>query len=335
MKSHFKLLAAVLSFSLLGGCVPKSREKLSESSQTASESASLGISSVTPETPSAPEESAPTGEPTFLIGLDGKAILTSEITKLENTDKTAEMLSEGDVGAMALCEGFAYMKEPAGIAYGSYANPELFDAAHFDFFGEMPENTNDWKRVYVGDEICGLKLKSASSLFYVNDNTKRTFPERFYSHYDPMTMEPVVCEFEGTITIDGFLSINHNSVQYPLDNEWISFTPAEDKLPVMAGNIIDNETGYKTDFGFCTPYTSQDFACLNENSNIKLGCLKDVTCDMGGLGTGDLAYVRATFGNLTCAANTYTATLENVELLSGILAHIEDDTTGGHGTLGI
>lgn len=339
MRSKNSICAFSLSLALLplilGGCSDKSG---GESSQTASstttESAPAVSSEPTPEAPFAPAESKPAGEPTFLIGLDGKAVLTSEITRLENTDKTAETLTADNEGAVAVCEGFAYMKEPAGIAYGSYTNPELFDVANFDFLGEMPENKNEWKRVYVGEEICGLKLKSASSLFYVKDYAKRTFPERYYTTYYPATMEPVVCEFEGTITIDGFLSINANSVQYPTENEIMLFTPAEDKFPVMAGNIIDNEKGYKTDFGFCWPFISQDFACVNENPNIKLGCLKDVTCDMGGLGSGDLAYVRATLTNVKCGVNAYSATLENIELLSGILAHLEDDTTGGHGTMG-
>lgn len=55
---------------------------------------------------SAPSE--PVGEPTFLIGLDGKAILTSEITRLENTDKTAETLTEDDLWAETYCEGFPF-----------------------------------------------------------------------------------------------------------------------------------------------------------------------------------------------------------------------------------
>ena len=122
----------------------------------------------------------------------------------------------------------------------------------------MPENKNEWKRVYVGDEICGLKLKNGSSLFYIKEHQKYAFPERFYSLYDRTTEQPAICEFEGTITIDGFLHINANSVQYPDTSEFMLFTPAEDKLPVMAGHTIDEEKGYKTDYVFCTPFNTFD-----------------------------------------------------------------------------
>lgn len=105
----YKVFAIIFSIPLIvlifGGCSKKTGE---DSSQTASTSSSSEISSVISEASSAPEESAPTGEPTFLIGLDGRAILTSEITKLEATDKTAETLTEDDLYAEAYCDGFTY-----------------------------------------------------------------------------------------------------------------------------------------------------------------------------------------------------------------------------------
>ncbi len=343
MKSRIAVCVLSLSIAILsltlGGCSNDQYASQSSikpySENSANESAQMEYSESNPEnssdksqdnSPNSSAPSAPSGEPTFLIGLDGKPILTSEITRLENTDKTAETLTKDDIGALALCDGFVYLKEPSGTAYNSYTNPELFDIPGFEFLGELPENKNEWKRVYVGDEICGLKLKKASSMFYVNDYESYLFPERFYSPYNPETNENPVCEFEGTITIDGFLYICPNSVQYPESNEFMTFTPAEDKLPVMAGFNADKDVGYKTEFMYCTPFNSFDWACVNENSDIRLGYLKNVTCDMGKLGSGDLAYVRATFGNLVCSANSYNATLENVELLSDVLKHDKDET---------
>ena len=328
LKKSAYILSMTLMILSLGGCSDKT-DSSQDSTQNSSESTTNTSSQSENSNDNSVDSSistAPIGEPTFLIGLDGKPVLTSEITRLENTDKTAETLTKDDIGAAAFCDGFVYLKEPLGTAYNSYTNPELFDIPGFEFLGELPENKNEWKRVYVGDEICGLKLKKASSMFYVNDYDNYSFPERYYSPYDPETAENPVCEFEGTITIDGFLYINPNSVQYSESSEFINFTPAEDKLPVMAGFNADKDSGYKTEFMYCTPFNSFDWACVNENSNIRLGYLKDVTCDMGKLGSGDLAYVRATFGNLACSANTYTATLENVELLSDILKHDKDET---------
>ena len=65
----------------------------SENSESSSENS---LSSGTLGTPPVSSE-----EPTIFIGLDGKPILTSEITKLENTDKTAETLTEDDRWAPA------------------------------------------------------------------------------------------------------------------------------------------------------------------------------------------------------------------------------------------
>ena len=47
---------------------------------------------------------------------------------------------------------------------------------------------------------------------------------------------------------------------------------------------------------------------------------------MDGLGVGDVAYARLTLGNIRCVGRIAEATLENVELLSDILAHDKDVT---------
>lgn len=175
-----KIAAAALLFFLLtafAGCGGKSSGSDSENVISEPESAlqSSDESGISAEESSQPD--APTGEPTFFIGLDGKAVLTSEITWLDNTDKNAETLTKDDLGAVAFCDGFTYVKEPSGIAFNSYSDPEKFDGT--DFLGDEAENTNEWKRVYVGDEICGLKVRSASAVFDVEDyEDARDFPGR-------------------------------------------------------------------------------------------------------------------------------------------------------------
>ena len=267
---------------------------------------------------SLPEESEPAGEPTFLIGLDGNAILTNEITRLEDTDKTAETLTEDDLWADIYCDGFTYLKEPCGVGYSQYKNPELFDEN--SFIGEAPEIKNEWKRVNVGDEICGFKGMSATTHFAVNDWEDHKFPARYY-----YTRENF-CELEGTVELEGYLQVTSRSVQYPTSGELLIFYPCESKLPLMPCNEVDDEKGFQTVFGTHCIYNNFDILYANESGDITLGYYNDAACDLDGLGVGDVAYARVTLGNLGLFNGGIGATLENVELLSDILAHNEDDT---------
>ena len=271
--------------------------------------------------------SIPSGEPTFLIGPDGKAILTSEITRLEKTDKTAETLTKDDLWADIYCDGFAYYKEPCGIGYDNYKNPELFDGTHF--IGEVPENTNVWKRVYVGDEIFGLKVKSATAHFAVNDWDEYTFPARyFHGNENGIEFEGNGIEFEGTIEAEGFLQIYKRTVRYPETSEMMWFYPSNIDLPLDPNSFgtKDSETGFTTRFETNLVYDHIDeFSCAGEFSDIHLGYLADANCDMDGLGVGDIAYARVTLGNIKVYNCGATATLEKVELISDILAHDDND----------
>ena len=260
------------------------------------------------------------GEPTFLIGPDGKAILTSEITRLENTDKTAETLTEDDLWADVYCDGFAYYKEPCGIGYDNYKNPELFYA--YGFIGEIPEDTNEWKRVNVGDEIFGLKVKSATSHFRVNDWDEYTFPARYYYDNDNGI------ELEGTIEVEGYLQVYKRTDGNTEISEMMWVFPSTAELPIapLPIDFADKEEGFKTIFESHSVYDHiYEFFYVGEFSEISLGYFSDADCDMDGLGVGDVAYARVTLSNITCYNNSASAKLEKVELLSDILAHDEDD----------
>lgn len=312
-----KFSAAALAFFLLpafAGCGGKSSGSDSENVISATESAlqSSSESSISAEESSA--TGVPTGELTFFIGLDGKAVLTSEITWLDNTDKTAETLTKDDLGAVAFCDGFTYFKEPSGIAFNSYSDPEKFDGT--DFLGGDAENTNEWKRVCVGDEICGLKVRSASVVFDVEDyEDARDFPGRYLSIYNVGS-----CELEGTIDIEGFLQVLPDSM-YQETSQLVEFFPCESKLPIMPG-IPDSEKGYTT------PVSRQvygGFGIFGEQGCIGFGHLSNITCDMDGIGRGDIAYARVTLGNIRCAGGSISATLEKVERISDILIHNDDE----------
>lgn len=339
MKRFTAIICTIAMTAVLGGCSANDAESINiypQNSTTQSENNDgSSVSGNTESTPqnseeNSPAESAPTapqGEPTFLIGLDGKTILTSEITRLEDTDKTAETLTEDDLWAKVHCEGFAYYKEPLNIGYNNYQNPELFDG--FKFLGDIPENKNEWKRVYVGDEICGLNVKSASVNFFVHDWEDYKFPERY------VCANENCIEFEGTKEAEGFLEVNKNSVQYPETNGLMWFYPTSINLPIVPTSLdLDDEKGFVRRMGITGTYNHNlDFLAFGEFDYVNLGNISDVECDMNGIGTGDIAYVRVTLKDIR-VGGAVGAKLENVELLSDILAHTEDDTTGGHGTMG-
>ena len=265
----------------------------------------------------------PDDEIPFLIGPDGKAIRKSEITSIWNTDKTVETLTEDDLGAEIYCEGFAYYKEPCGIGYDSFKNPELFYGS--DFLGDVPENKNEWKRVYVGDEIFGLKVKSASAYFHIDDRYDFTFPARYFCN------QGYSIEFEGTIEAEGILQVNSHVVPANVaygEDEMIYFYPTIMELPLVPTLAsVDKDNGFETRFGSHSLINANAFCYVGEFDPILLGYFRDAWCDMDWLGVGDIAYARVTLRNICCHdGGDIVATLEKVELLSDLIAHVDDFT---------
>ena len=316
------LVIAALPLVSLAGC-SDSQSSVQNSAPTYSESSTNNLSStgksesstVKPEDNSSEDTASniPKGEPTFLIGPDGKAILTNEITRLENTGKTAETLTEDDIGANVYCDGLAYYKEPCGVGYDTYKNPELFDG--YDFLGEVPENKNEWKRVYVGDEICGMKVKAAAAHFMIDGGDA---PERHFWSNDGI-------ELEGTIEVEGFLQVNIRNVMYPTEDEYMWFYPSAADLPLGPSPYFYKNRGTGFDVRGVFNHVGE-FNCAGEFDKFFLGFYRDADCDMDGIGVGDVAYARVTLGNIKCVGSSAYATLEKVELLSEILAHDKDVT---------
>ena len=257
--------------------------------------------------------SIPSGEPTFLVGPDGKPIYTGEITRLENTDKTAETLTEEDYNAMIYCDGFAYFIEPCGIGYDNYKNPELFDGTVF--IGEVPENKNEWKRAYVGDEIFGLKVKSAYSEFFIHDPS--------YPPYTGPVFSNSVFEFEGTLEVEGFLCIDKKYNDPDINELMFLFAPTADIPLAPIYPYASDEEMYAARFEEHFVDPGNKYLCVGEYYPIQLGRFADVSCDLDGIGLGDIAYVRVTLNNISIIENIICATPDKVELLSDILAHDE------------
>lgn len=319
MKSRFLviLLAFILGIMPLAlvGCNSYKVEDLDNSSliisQTPSSSTDISSYSNT-ETSSSSETSVPKkpeGTPTVFIGPDGNVIYSSEITEIEGTDKTAAEITKTDEGTNVLCEGFQYFVEPMGIAYNNYQNPEKFDGITFE--GEFPQNNNTYKRINVGDTICGLKLVKAVSNFIIDYyQNEPYYNDGFFFGMGPKRK---VAEFEGSITLEGFLRASSPNSYEPAGG-LLQFYPAESKLPVI-GKIVEP---HELTIGSA-------YVTYSDMPEIQCGLLQDLECSSDGLDIGDAAFVQITLHNIkyydSGAAN---AEIEDIKLLSDILYHKED-----------
>lgn len=346
----FGIMTAVCSLAM-GGCSGNGTEESgnitqsnigqiinnsSNSSTTENSEASSGDNSSGDSASGTPESAQSSGTPTIFIGPDGEPVYDADVAKIINyyeTDfskKAAEITAE-DEGTEIICDGFQYFKEPAGTVYNSYDDPEMFDG--FEFRGEMPENNNAWKRVNVGDEICGLKLKNAVSQFIIGYGDENDFEKRgtYYNCKQPTVYQYAengkLAEFEGSITLTGFLSSSARSFYFP-DGGFMGFCPVEDKLPVMCYDEFKTEPNtYSVMVG------SSDTVCAVSESGISINIKKqsdvksqqeiEFVDEMPGI--GDTVLARVTISNITYAYGYYSADFSNVEILSDVLAH-EDDS---------
>ncbi len=282
-------------------------------------------------TPSAP--AVPSGDPTIFIGPDGNPIYDSEITKLisykDDFNKKAAEITAEDEYVTILCEGFQYFKEPGGVTYNSFDDPEMFDG--LEFKGEMPENKNPWKRVNVGDEICGLKLKYAVSQFKIGDKADNDFEKlgTYYNCTSPafyqFTEHNRLVEFEGSITLTGLLSSDTPNYYHP-DGGHMTFTPVEDKLPVMCyDEFITEPNTYKSvSNGVGGSICENIISINNKEPQGEIKIQQKIEFADEELGIGDTVLARVTLSNISYAHGYYFADFSDVEILSDVLAHEGD-----------
>lgn len=263
----------------------------------------------------------PNGEPTIFIGPDENPIYDTDVTRITcddpNFSKEAAEITAEDESVTIFCEGFQYFKEPAGKAYCTYENPEMFDGAEFK--NVLPKNRNTWKRINVGDEICGLTLKSATSIF--NNYSKENF-DLYQTYYTCNAPDfNLFAEFDGSVTLTGYLNSSCRS-SYEPDGGELRLTPTENKLPIMPAGMmykIEPET-----YVVAKSYGGGEMYAVNEINLIAIDNPWGI--DLGCIGIGDTAYVRLTISNIKyLVAGTVTADLVNIEVLSDVLAH-EDDS---------
>lgn len=321
MKTRIKItalsLATALSAIFAAGC-DVSEETSGMNGDSVNESTTnISENSEQANSDKAPERQKPDGEPTILIGLDGEPIYTSEITEVRNAaDNPASVddIAADNLDFVALCEGFVYLKESTGNSYNTHDNPEFFDG--FSYTGETPENTNEWKRVNVGDKICGLTLKSAQTGFRINDHYD--FPEKYFD------LTKQFCEFEGEITLTGYLSITPRNLYEP-DGGTMEISFVDAALPIMATGLKKDLSGYGNMFtrhvdvnGSLSGYTECENIQFDET-------MHNTSVYLGGLKAGDIAKVKVKISGLRLRSGGYmTAHLEDIEILSDVIIHADD-----------
>lgn len=328
----FSMAIAVLSLSI-GGC----SENNSESGESITQSNISGIINGSGDftTLESSGNASEISSESSSSDEDGKPVYDSDVVKIINyydTDfsKKAAEITDKDEGTYIICEGFQYFKEPAGTAYNSYEDPEMFDG--YEFKGEMPENNNAWKRVNVGDEICGLKLKSAVSQFIIGYGDENDFEERgtYYNSEQPDVYQYAengkLVEFEGSITLTGFLSSSARNYYFP-DGGFMDFCPVEDKLPIMCYDEFKTKPNTYSVMGGSEAACAVGENCIminiKQQSDVKNQQEIEFVDDKPGI--GDTVFARVTISNITYAYGYYSADFSNVEILSGVLAHEDDE----------
>lgn len=354
MKKYSAIFCTIVIASILGGCsgtaskgsdITKSNinniiydfgdSSTAESSESASDNSEESTKSSSSDESTVSALSVPSSESTIFIGPDGEPVYDSDVVKIINyydTDfsKKAAEITDEDEGTYIICEGFQYFKEPAGTAYNSYEDPEMFDG--FEFKGEMPENNNAWKRVNVGDEICGLRLKNAVSQFVIEYGDENDFEERgtYYNSEHPDVYQYAengkLVEFEGSITLTGFLSSSARSYYFP-DGGFMDFCPVEDKLPIMCYDEFKTKPDTYSVMGgseaACAVGETGIMINIKQQSDVKNQ--QEIEFVDGKPGIGDTVFARVTISNITYAYGYYSADFSNVEILSDVLAHEDDE----------
>lgn len=266
---------------------------------------------------SEPEKITPVDEPTIFMGFGNDPIMSSDVTRVSIDKKASEIMPE-DIGAFVYCDGFCYFKEPLGVAYDSYHNPELFTYTgnpdkkdSNSFYGDMPQNNNKYKRLYVGEEMCGLKLKNATTQFKINPPGE-SWQIEISPEYETFI------EFEGQIEIEGILCVTAPNLTN--DGGYFKFYPTEDKLPILG-------TCHKKVMDYHMAYAHETCAVhiVNEYPSIKISNVFAGYSAIEGIDKGDAVYARVTLSGIAYDCyNSVIANLDAVEILSEPIAHVDE-----------
>ena len=307
-KFHITATAILLNTTLiLSGCTgqnPGTSSDISESGSLSNNSteSSYAESTTDYKTESEPNSSVPEklpeqGEPLVLIGLDGEVVseedyisaLGLDWEEIPPTGLTTENFNRVDV------EG-AYVMMPTGCRTVN-DHADVFDSENNVFTDLLPEHKTEFIRVKAGDEICGFKVRSASSTFKSTyaKNYIEADPRAYFS-YDSI-------ELDGEIELTGYLCVIVGSRTFWEDGD-IRFVPAdrEVNLPVIDYEFAPDE-GFYHSVGEHIPPEGEPLRFTNEYGAIKLDPSNVDTSSIPD--EGSWVKARVTLNNISMSCSTY------------------------------
>lgn len=347
----YKFITAVLLAAALCGCSNKDNSSQNSTSSAVSSDAGSSIASndesgMNSDIGSSGAESSAAGESTgespadpvveskpqsddesFLVGLAGDRILKSEITTVftsDGSDCAPADLTEEKFSAV-LCDGFAYVAEPSKLARNDRDNEDSYDSANMQFTDITSEPVKNYKRLNVGDTICGLTLKEAQvnfargseqMSFEMKDGSQKTgaelgLPEIFFSGSS--------AKFDGEMSMTGYICRIASDVYGVGGVGDIVFVPSdgEANFPVMSYRLGGDDGFYH----ISQMYSASGLTWQNEFGFVALGNVNSTTADVSELAE-DGSFVKAcvTVDNfeLNCGVNfinTVKADIIDIEIL--------------------
>ena len=272
---------------------------------------SAGESSADSPAVSEPAVTPPSDDETFLVGLAGDRIRAADITTVitsDGGDCSPEELTEERFSAV-LCSGFAYVSEPSLTARNDRDNVDVYDSANMEFTDTSSAPLKNYKRLNVGDTICGLTLREAEvnfargseqAVFEMSDGSQKTgaelgIPEIYFTHCS--------AKFDGEIEMTGYISCSAENV-YNVAVGDILFVPCdgEGNFPVMSYRL-NGDDGF---FHSLQTYSVSDLTWQNEFGYLYLGNAANTSADISDLpDDGTFIKARVTVDNfeMNCGVN--------------------------------
>ena len=177
--------------------------------------------------------------PFTLFGADNDQINRHDITEI--LDHSGEPLAWGELEDAnwntIVCEDFAYLAERSSVLLNSIDNADLFDPNNLSFKDVPDYYDSEYKRIYVGDKIGSLTVKSAKTTFSregFNDKSGPLSSEQIKAEGIPFSSMLKRCDvsFDGELTLTGYVRVSVD--EYGVGEGDVLFVPTGDcPLPVM------------------------------------------------------------------------------------------------------
>lgn len=310
MKKTSLVIAAIAALTLCG-CGKSETSALVSAASGANGTADSASSAVesSGELSAEPAESVPGVEIPFLKGIAGDVVKSSEITTvytLDGNDCAPESLVRENFDEVT-CEGFTYAAEPSKQARNSIDNSDVFDSGAAEFSDMPGAKVSDYRRVNVGDTICGLKLVSAQTRF----SSESAEDGSYFRATDSAV-------FEGEKTMRGYI-YRVKEDEYGVAAGDIYFFPCDGEADIPVMNYsYDKDNGYyhSTETG-----SAANITFSNEIGQIYLGNANDITADISVIPEDGTA-VKA----LVSMENfTYTSSIDAMSRISAAFKEIRFD----------